>query len=180
MGKDNLAPPIRTLDLKTEKPLPDLKAVSCIWNAEDDVLNIRFFLKKPTNYTRRILLRQLSSHYDPLGYCASLFLRVRLILLQLAITGKLWDEPVRQQHAKSWNCWLNTLAEWKHLSLPRWYFENAILTATDSSEFKPEYELHAFSEASNEAYGCVVHLRKCFSHIEHYIDLLLVNFRVVG
>ena len=159
MDKNNLAPPIRTLDLKTKEPLPDLKAIGCIWNAEVDVLKIHFSLEKPTKYTRQILLSQLSSHYDPLGYCAPLFLRGRLILQQLAIERKSSDEPTSQHHVKSGNRWLNTLEKWKHLSLPRWYFENASLTSTDSKS-EPEYELHAFSDASNEAYGCVVYLRK--------------------
>ena len=118
MDDNNLAPPIRTLDLKTEEPLPDFKAVNCIWNAKDDVLKIHFFLNKRTKYTKRVILSQLSSHYDSLGYCAPLFLRGRLILQQLAIEGKSWDEPISQHHVKSWNRWLNTLEEWKHLSLP--------------------------------------------------------------
>ena len=160
MDEDNLAPPLRTLDLKTEERLPDLKAVGCIWNAEDNVLKIHFSLEKTAKYTKRILLSQLSSHYDPLGYCAPLFLKGRLILQQLAIERKSWDKPKSWHHVKSWNRWLNTLEEWKHLFLPRWYFENTCLTSTESSESEPEYELNVFSDASNEAYGCFVYLRR--------------------
>ena len=90
-----LAPSIRTLDLKTEEPLPDLKAMGCTWNAEEDTLKVHFSASKPQHYTRRGLLSQLASIYDPLGYCASLFLRGRLILQQLAIEGKSWDESIR-------------------------------------------------------------------------------------
>jgi len=75
MDESNLAPSIRTLDLKTEDSLPDLKAVSCIWNAEEDTVKIQFSLSQPQHYTRRSLLSQLASHYDPLGYCAPLFLK---------------------------------------------------------------------------------------------------------
>ena len=96
MDEDNLAPPMRTLDLKTEEPLPDLKAVGFIWNAEDDVLKSHFSLKKSTIYTGRIRLSQLSSLYDSLGYSAPLFLKCRLMLQQLAIEGKSWDEPISQ------------------------------------------------------------------------------------
>ena len=63
-----LAPSIRTLDLKAEELLPDLKAMGCTWNAEED-----FFASKPQHYTRCGLLSQLASNYDPLGYCAPLF-----------------------------------------------------------------------------------------------------------
>ena len=118
MEEDNLAPSTRTLDLRTEEPLPDLKAVGFIRKAEDDVIKIHFSLEKPTKYTRRILLSQLSSHYDPFRYCTPLFLKGRLMLQQLAIEGKSGDEPVSQHHVKSWNRWLNTLEEWEHLSLP--------------------------------------------------------------
>ena len=77
-----LAPSIRTLDLKTEEPLPDLKAMGCTWNAEEDTLKVHFSASKPQHYTRRGLLSQLASNYEPLGYCAPLFLRGRLILQQ--------------------------------------------------------------------------------------------------
>ena len=67
-----LAPSIRILDLKTEEPLPDLKAMGCTWNAEED-LEVHFSASKPQHYTRRGLLSQLARNYDPLGYCAPFF-----------------------------------------------------------------------------------------------------------
>ena len=56
-----------------------------------------------------------------------------------------------------WNHWRTILEEWKDLTIPRWYFATSSFSDDDVNA---EYELHAFSDASNEAYGCVVYLRK--------------------
>ena len=158
MDENNLAPLIRTVDLKTEEPLPDFKAVGCIWNAEEDTLTIHFSLSKPQHYTRRMLLSQLASHYDSLGYCAPLFLKGRIILQRLTLERKLRDELVSHHDVKAWNRWLATLDVWKDLTIPKWYFADSAFP--DDDRTSSEYELHVFSDVSNEAYGSVVYLRK--------------------
>ena len=47
LNENLLAPAVRTLGLKTEqKPLPDFKAVGCIWNAEEDAPKFSFRFHK--------------------------------------------------------------------------------------------------------------------------------------
>ena len=51
MNEDLLAPAVRTLDLKTgQEPLPDFKAVGCIWNTEEDTLKVQHSTSQPLNY----------------------------------------------------------------------------------------------------------------------------------
>ena len=177
MNEDLLAPAVRTLDLKTgQEPPPDFKAVGCIWNTEEDTLKVQLSTSQPLNYTRRSLLSQLSSQYDPLGYCAPLFLKGRLILQQLALTGHSWDEPIKHNYVKAWNRWLMTLDTWRNLFLPRWYFANSSLT--ESQCLNAEWQLHAFSDASNEAYGCVVYIRRKIGNVV-YTSFVFGKSRVV-
>ena len=156
MDENQLASSIRAIDLTTNDPLPDFKAVGCIWEAEHDVLKLRFCLQELTNYTRRSMLSYISRQYDILGFSAPLLLKARLILQELATKGYTWDETVDTKYQKAWLKWQETLCLYKDIAIPRWYFANTqlIQPAPDSV-----YELHAFSDSSNEAYGCVVYLR---------------------
>ena len=46
LDERKLAPSIRTLNVKTDdQPLPDFKAVGCVWNAKDDILKVRFSIE---------------------------------------------------------------------------------------------------------------------------------------
>ena len=152
MSEDKLAPLVRTIDLQADnEPLPNLKAIGCLWDAEKDTLKVKFFLDRPSDYTRCSFLSQISRQYDPLGYSVPLFVKARFILQQLAIEGFSWDEPLNSSYAKAWNNWLDTLIKWPNLALPRWYFAKAAPLDVNADT---QYELHAFSDASNEAYEC--------------------------
>ena len=157
LDEGNLAPVIRTIDLTKDDPLPNFKAVGCIWDAEHDSLRMQLHLDQPDVYTRRTMLSQISRQYDPLGYLAPLVLKGRLILQQMAIDEFSWDEVVDPRYKKAWDDWLNLLASWKEFSVPRWNFadEPNLGTYEDAS-----YELHGFSDASNDAYGCAIYLRR--------------------
>ena len=169
LGEDMIAPEVRTLDWRTGE-LPEVKAVGCIWNAEEDTLKINLDISQPSTYTRRALLSQLSKQYDPLGYYAPILLKGRLILQQLALEGQSWDESISPSYTKAWNRWLSTVEKFKDLSLPRWYFAESSCANYDQSS-NVEFELHAFSDASSEAYGSVVYIRRKVGQI---VDLSFV------
>ena len=159
MSEEKLAPSIRTIDLNSgHETLPNFKAVGCIWNAEQDVLKIQFSFEQPSHFTRRTLLSQIGKQYDPLGFTAPLLLKARLILQQLAMEEISWDEPLNDQYIQAWKDWLCILEKWRDISLSRWYFANA--TETEFGAGNATYELHAFSDASSEAYGSVVYLHR--------------------
>ena len=69
-----------------------------------------------------------------------------------------WDEPLNDQYIQAWKDWLCILEKWQDISLPRWYFANA--TETEFGAGNATYELHAFSDASSEAYDSVVYLHR--------------------
>ena len=54
VDKDKLASSVRTIDLKKdEDPLPQFKAVGCIWNGEQDTLKVQFAFHLLDKYTQR-------------------------------------------------------------------------------------------------------------------------------
>ena len=165
VDKNKLASSVRTIDLKKdEDPLPQFKAVGCIWNVEQDTLKVEFGFHLLDKYTRRVMLSQISQQYDPLGYTAPFLLKGRLILQQLAVDQLSWDEPVPAKHERAWKDWSQTLLKLKEISIPRWYFANAPQVKVTVETL---YELHAFSDASMEAYGSVIYLRRIIDNHAH-------------
>ena len=110
LDEGNLAPVIRTIDLTKDDPLPNFKAVGCIWDAEHDSLRMQLHLDQPDVYTRRTMLSQISRQYDPLGYLAPLVLKGRLILQQMAIDEFSWDEVVDPRDKKAWGLLFSCMA----------------------------------------------------------------------
>ena len=103
------------------------------------------------------MFSHISRQYDLLGLPALLFLKARLISQQLAIDELSWDESVDDRDDRVWNEWLKLLITSKDFSIPRWYFANEQII--DSQE-NFSYELQAFSDSSNEKYGCLVYLHR--------------------
>ena len=74
--------------------LPEDKALGVKWNVQDDTLGFTIKMGKKAT-TRRGLLSDLSSVYDPLGFGAPFLLKGRLIIQQLCKNNMDWDEPNR-------------------------------------------------------------------------------------
>ena len=153
-----LSVPIRNLDLHDDSmSLPSSKTLGCVWETEKDRLFIKCNLEPLLKYTRRSMLSQLGQNFDPLGFGAPFFVKARLILQKLAIEGLDWDSEVPNAVIKEWNDWLRSLLLLKEFSLPRWYFHGCDLHGPGDVVV---YQLHAFSDASNEVLSSVVYLRR--------------------
>ena len=103
-------------------------------------------------------------------------MKARLISQQLAIDELSWDEPVDDQNDRAWNEWLKLLITTKDFAIPRWYFANEQIIVDSQDKFS--YELHAFSDSSNETYGCVVYLRRITNSVSR-TSFLFGKIRIV-
>ena len=180
MDSEPLAPAIRDLDLERDNNvvLPASKTLGCVWDTESDHLRIQCNLNPLAKYTRRNMLSQVGQNWDPLGTCGPYFLQARLMLQQLAIEKFDWDQEVPESFVKTWNKWLCSLESLKHFALPRWFFANSIHRKPSDNVI---YELHAFSDASNQAFCSVVYLRRlvngsiCVSFVLGKCTIVLAN-----
>ena len=103
------------------------------------------------------MLSQLRQNFDPLGFGAPFFLKARLILQQLAVDKFDWDTGASGNVVKEWNTWLHSLLLLEEFSINRWYFLHyGPLKSVDVVK----YQLHGFSDASNQAYSVVIYLRR--------------------
>ena len=121
------------------------------WNVKDDVFSFRIIERK-NQATRRGILSDISSMYDPLGFAAPFILPAKRLLQQLCKDNVGWDEEISPQLLEVWQRWLDDLPNLQKISIPR-CFKSAGL-----GQLK-EVQLHHFSDASTRGYGVVSYLR---------------------
>ena len=154
LENDLLAASIRDLDLLADDTsLPSAKTLGCVWNTEQDILLINCLLKPLNKCTQRTMLSQLGQNFNSLGFGAPFFLKARLIPQQLAVDKFDWDTDVPGNVVKKWNTWLHSLLLLKEFSLNRRYFLHC---EPLKSVHVVKYQLHGFSDASNQAYSVVI------------------------
>ncbi|XP_068223879.1 uncharacterized protein [Palaemon carinicauda] len=122
--------------------------------APDDLM-----VNVPQYLTRRMLLSQIASQYDPLGLVCPVTLRAKLMMRQLisrteGIEGKVshydWDSAVSTDIRNEWLSYFQMLFELQSLSFPR-------CVKVEGTIGKPM--LVIFSDGSSSAYGACAYVR---------------------
>ena len=157
--KCDLGSNIREIDLGSNS-MPDSKALGLIWDVEKDCLKVHCNknLTMPARLSRREMLRFLAGHFDPLGFVAPYLLGGKLILHRAACAGIGWDDELPKDMMIDWSAWLCLVRPISEVSIPRYCFWEAETETGDDESVS--YQLHGFSDASNDALACVVYLRR--------------------
>ena len=150
--------------------LPEDKALGVKWNIQDDTLGFTIKMSKKAT-TRRGLLSDLSSVYDPLGFGAPFLLKGRLIIQQLCKNNINWDEPIDEHTAYEWLKWRNNLVALQDVSIPRVIKPKGFGNVTN-------YTLHHFSDACESGYGQSSYIRLVNDHGKVHCALLIGKSRV--
>ena len=109
----------------------------------------------PPTLTRKLLLRQIASIYDPLGLTTPFTLRGKLLMRSLMTTSSPerkqinWDEPVPPNCRQEWATFFTEMFKLEDLQFPRCVRP---LTAVG------EPTLVIFSDASSHAYGACAYV----------------------
>ena len=115
--------------------------MGALWNVEQDALEIKVVPKQLAS-TKRGILKQTSTIFNPLGLVAPFILRAKLILQELWILGFDWGKPILGQLLDAWEAWKAELPILATLSIPRCYLSN---------QPSPQYagaQIHIFAHAS--------------------------------
>ena len=128
------------------------KALGVKWKIQEDAFV--YSIASSTGdrpLTRRLILKFVSSLFDPIGLISPWLLHGRL-LFQMATRLKVsWDEQVPEDLAKDWDTWIQSLRTVNALSFPRCLITPIFLNGY--------YEYHVFCDASESAYGVCIYLR---------------------
>lgn len=171
-------PSVRDLDLHTD-PLPAQRSLGVYWNLAEDAFTYRVSpSEKP--YTRRGVLAVVNSVYDPLGFATPVTLKGRLLLRKLVAMGNKgstddpplgWDDPLPENLSKEWQCWRDSLIHLESLLIPRCYHPKQFGDVTRT-------EIHAFSDASQDAIGVTTYLRQINLRGEVSVSLVFAQAKL--
>ncbi|XP_062714295.1 uncharacterized protein LOC115268175 [Aedes albopictus] len=100
--------------------------------------------------TKRQLLKFMMSIFDPLNILSPITVQLRIIFQELWRLQIGWDDLLPDGLVPKWKEWLVETAKLHEVRIPRYYFPGL---ATFGSA-----DLHAFCDASDKAFACVVYL----------------------
>ncbi|XP_041453667.1 uncharacterized protein LOC121406862 [Lytechinus variegatus] len=148
--EEDRAKQVKGLDLNCDT-LPIERALGVEWNTELDCFSYKITPKdKPL--TRRGLLSEVASVYDPYGFAGPFILYAKGLLQGLTAMKLGWDDPIPDEYRVRWQKWKAELSQMEDVKINRCYkpydFEQVV-----------ENQLHNFCDASEKAYGVVTYLR---------------------
>ena len=150
--------------------LPVERALGVVWNVESDTLGFRIQFSNKA-LSRRVILSDVSSIYDPDGRGCAFVLPGKKILQEITGQKKDWDETVSEEHATRWNRWKADIQCLESLNLPRCY--------TPPEFGKPvRQSLHCFADGSTIGYGNASYLRSTNASGDHHVSLVTGKSRV--
>lgn len=145
------------------------KTLGIRWHpGSDKLLHVVKTFDKQQRTTKRIMLSQISSLFDPLGLLGPVIIKTKLLLQQLWQIKLDWDESVPLDVATTWTNFKEQLKIINGFNIPR-----QIIV-----EDPTNIQLHGFCDASNAAYGAVLYVRSTSSVGTHMIRLLSSKTRV--
>ena len=115
--------------------------------------------------TRRVVLRQVSSMYDPFGAILPLIIEGRIIFQQSTHLKLSWDDPIPDSLRRRWLLWLQGLQNLSSIHVDRCLVQAKFVDGAAG--------LFHFCDASSLAYGACSYLRIVNKYGEIHVVLLM-------
>ncbi|CAI6362765.1 unnamed protein product [Macrosiphum euphorbiae] len=146
-----------------------LSALGLLWQPSID--SFRFAMKNwnaPQHISKRTLLSNINSVYDPLGLLSSVLIKGKIFIQQVWSLKVGWDDILSEEIRSKWLKFYSSLVALNGLIIPRL----ALLPESDS------YELHGFCDASQHAYGACIYIRSSKQDGDAEVKLFTARSRV--
>ncbi|CAK5045140.1 unnamed protein product [Meloidogyne enterolobii] len=130
-----------------------VKFLGLEWNVKTDEIYIKFpKIEVGEKLTKRKLLSQSSKLFDPMGLCAPILIEAKLFRQEIDKNRKVgWDKLLTNKEREKW---IKIISEWNNQNIViKRKIHNVIKKNID------KYEIHAFSDASQIAFGAAIYLR---------------------
>lgn len=160
--------PERDLENPINKIDNSVKTLGISWVTTSDTLQVNVMIKSTKNVsTKRELLSQMASLYDPLGWLAPTILKAKMLMQSVWLLRIDWDDQLPSELIGEWIKIRTQLIEIGHFEVPRW------LLTTDCADI----ELHAFCDASQKGMAAVVYVRTIHNE-KVAVSLLVSKYKV--
>jgi hypothetical protein len=97
----------RSLDLDADQ-LPIERTLGLLWNCQNDSFTFKSSIQS-TAATKRQVLQQVASVFDPLGFLAPIIMSAKVLLQDIWRSGCDWDDPLPQSLLSIRNSWASDL-----------------------------------------------------------------------
>lgn len=124
-------------------------------------------MRKPS---KRELLSIIMSVFDPLGLICPYTMKSKILMQRVWRSGIAWDEVIRDEENSIWVVWLKSLNDIKECRVPR--------CLTPKGDKYTSVELHAFCDASLQAYASAIYIRFARVNAPAHTSLVLARARV--
>lgn len=144
-----------------------ISVLGLCWNTESDIFRIQVKTESSivSLCTKRSILSEIAQLYDPIGFISPVIVVAKHIMQMLwNLPDISWDDPLPLSIVNAWNKFRSELSLLNSLEIPR-----CIKTSPSSL-----FEIHAFGDASEIAYGSVVYVRT-FDTSNNYVVRLLCS-----
>ncbi|XP_076301651.1 uncharacterized protein LOC143219634 [Lasioglossum baleicum] len=149
----------------------NLKVLGIKWTPSDDAFSfdLHRFVARDVSMTKRELLSEIATLYDPLGWLSPVIVRAKILMQQQWLEKIDWDNKVSDTTQETWNSFCMDWRALNAMRIPRWIRYGPDLL---------EMQLHGFSDASNAAYSCAIYARVSSLSGNTYTTLLAAKSRV--
>ncbi|XP_076301661.1 uncharacterized protein LOC143219643 [Lasioglossum baleicum] len=139
------------------------------WQSAGDFFLFDLKPREPqVTITKRQVLKEMASVYDPLGFLAPVTVTAKIFLQTLWLLKLDWDDPLPPAQTKYWSTYSHSLAGISAVRMPRWVGISG----------KHVLELHGFADASEKAYAGVVYVRSFQTDSRPLIRLVIAKTKV--
>ena len=134
--------------------MPTDRGLGAIWDFQEDVFRFTG-LKGDPGTTKRKILSQAFSVWDPRGLLLPFSIRSKIILQNLNRMKYGWDDELKEAHLREWREWRKEAEKLDEVRIPR-----ALLQGQKPIQ---ETTLHVFCDASQDSYGACAYLSRVFT-----------------
>ncbi|GFX06023.1 integrase catalytic domain-containing protein [Trichonephila clavipes] len=146
----------------------ETKAHGMIWNPKLDCFLFRIEQQRPTSFTKRMVLSTIARIFDPLGLLGPIITWAKIFMQRLWLLELGWSDELPFKEQKEWRRFIDSLKAVNNISIDRCI----VIHRAES------IELHAFSDASEKAYGSSIYLKSISALGEVKVCLVTSKSRV--
>ena len=151
--------------------LPSLKTLGVLWHAEDDVFTFKTEITEEIANTKREFLSKIASLFDPLGLLSPYTIRSKMLLQEMWISGRDWDDNLDEMLYEKTKAWFKELEHLEKIRVDR------------CLRYGPEEEvvstqIHVFVDASTYGHGAVAYERNRYKSGSTSVRLIAAKNRV--
>ena len=127
-----------------------MKILGLTWTVKEDTLTLTHQIRVGTNVSKRTILQQIASIYDPLDLYSPVTLRGKVFLQNLWNQKISWDTQLSGEDTSKWEVLCEDVKELENYHFPRYI-------GLEQGR-NVNYQLLVFCDASKNAYAATVYL----------------------